>query len=212
MPLEIHLGERLVSNANARLRTVEEIEQFMRSDYFPLPGLPEAILRYTSNHDQESLMWVALWIVYGLVDWEQAKKVRPKVFANIRSPSKERQLLFKRAYFLVEGEFSEAFHPRLRPDYPQAFHLLRAELYTFCTLGEPKEENYHNLINNLSFVFDKLLATVTNKPGIVPLVVRSGSDNQANDEAERPRNNTSMRLRSHIRNSGAPRRRFSRQY
>ena len=209
MPLEIHLGRKFTSYANTQLWTDEEFEKYERGDFFSSLELPEAILRYTFNHDQESLMWVALWIVYGLVDWNQAKKIWPKIFTNIRRPTQEREDFFRQAHFLVKGEFLEVFHPQLRPDYPQAFRLLRAEIYTFCMLAEPKEENYHKLFNHLSVVFNKLLTTVADKPEIVPLVVRSSLDNQTNDEVERP---TPHSMRSHVQNSGAPRRRFLRQY
>ena len=77
MPLEIHTGEKYTVSARAEPWTDEETEKYLRGDFSPLPELPKAVLRYTFNHDQESLMWVALWIVYGLVVWEQAEKIRP---------------------------------------------------------------------------------------------------------------------------------------
>ena len=216
MPLEIHRGKKLTSDPNARPRTVKEFKEHMLNNLSQRPKLPKAkaILRYTSNHDQESLMWVALWIVYGLVDWDQANKIRTQIFTNTHLPDRKREQLFKQVNSFVRGESFEAFHPELRPDYPKYFYLLRGELYAFC-ISEPTEENYRNLINNLGLVFDRLLATVDGKPGIVPLVVRSGSDNQANDEVERSRNNTEhipYSSRSHVRNSGPPHLRFRRQY
>ena len=215
MPLEIHRGKKFTSGPNARVWTLEELKNDIHSHLSQRPKLPKAILRYTSNHDQESLMWVALWIVYGLVDWDQAKKIRTEIFKNTHSPSMKREEFFREGDSLDGGEFFEAFHPELRPGYPQYFHLLQRQLYAFCILSEPTEEDYHNLINSLSFVFDKLLATVDGKSGIVPLVVQSGTDNQANDEVERSRNNTEHILyssRSHVRNSGPPHLRFRRQY
>jgi len=211
MPLEIYLGRKFVPDTRPRLWTVEEMKQDMHSDFFSLPNMPKGILRYTSNHDQESLMWVALWIVYGLVDYKKAEKIRPQIFANTRFPTRKREEFFKQVHSLHdEEEFREAFHPGLGPDYPRRFDLLRRQFYAFCRLNEPQEEDYHNLINSLSVAFDKLLAMVTDKAKTVPLVVRSGLDNQANDEVERPRNNTeytphSMKLRSHVRNLGPPR-------
>jgi len=208
MPLEIHLGKRYTSDA--RLRTKEERKESIRSGVFSRPKLPKAILRYTPNHDQESLMWVALWIVYGLVDYEKAKKIWPQIFANTRFPTREREDFFQGRYSLQEGKFFEAFHPGLGSDCPRWFDFLREQLYAFCTLREPEEKDFHGLINDLSVVFDELLATAAGEAKTVPLVVRSGSDNQANDEVGRPRNNTgytphSMKLRSHVRDSGPPR-------
>ena len=216
MPLEIHLGKKYTSNAGAVRLTKEERKKFMRGDFFSLPKLPKAILRYTPNHDQESLMWVALWIVYGLVDYEKAKEIWPQIFANTRCPTRRREDFFTEGWSFDEGEFFEAFHPGLGSDCPRCFYLLRRQLYGFCILREPEEEDYHGLINDLSAVFDELLATATGKAKNVSLVVRSGPDNQANDEVGRPRNNTgytphSMKLRSHVQNSGPPRFRLLRQ-
>jgi len=173
MPLEIHRGKKLTSDPNARPRTVKEFKEHMLNNLSQRPKLPKAkaILRYTSNHDQESLMWVALWIVYGLVDWDKAKEIRMEIFTNTHLPSMKREEFFREGDSLDWGEFFEAFHPELRPGYPQYFHLLQRQLYAFCILSEPTGEDYHNLINSLTFVFDKLLATVDGKSGIVPLVV-----------------------------------------
>ena len=111
--------------------------------------------------------------------------------------------------------FYDAFHPELRLAYPQSFNVMRRELYNFCLLVEPKEENYHKLFNRLSLAFDNLLATVAGKPEIVPWVVRS--EHQADVEVERSRKKTKhnphlMTLRSHGQDSEPPHLRFSRQY
>jgi len=55
--------------------------------------------------------------------------------------------------------------------------MMRLELYASCLLVEPKEEDYHRLFDHLSVAFDALLATVADKPGMVPLIVGSGSEN-----------------------------------
>ena len=108
MPLEIHLDQKYIPNP--RLRT-EERKESTRSDVFSLPELPEAILRYTPNHDQESLMWVALWIVYGLVDYEKAKEIWPQIFANTRFPTRPRENFFLRKIFSSKGSIFRSISP-----------------------------------------------------------------------------------------------------
>ena len=200
MPLEIHRG-RKYTTANTGLLSDDEFAKF-RSRSSRLPEMPKAILRYASNHDQESLMWVALWIVYGLVEWEGANSIRPQIFANTCFPTREREYFFTEAD-PRKGDLREAFHPNLGDIYPECFYMMRGELYGFCLLVEPKEENYHRLFNHLSAAFDQLLAKVSGKPGIVPLIVRSGSEDQADVEDERPRETGhAMTLRSHVQDLG----------
>ena len=197
MPFEIHSGEKIIPFADTEVLSDDEFAKVM-SGLLQLPKMPEAILRYTSNHDQESLMWVALWIVYGLVHWEEADSIRPQIFANTHFPTRERENFFKKAD-PREGDLRKGFRPDLGDIYPKYFYMMRRELYAFCLLVEPKEENYHRLFNRLSFAFDQLLAKVAGKPGIVPLIVRSGSEDQADVEDERPRETGhAMTLRSHV--------------
>ena len=201
MPLEIHRGEKYLPPAYIGPQPTEEFKKRLRSGSSRLPRMPGAILRYTSNHDQESLMWVALWIVYGLVEWEEANSIRPQIFANTRFPTREREYFFRSAG-PKEERFYNAFHSKLCDDYPRCFYMMLLELYGFCMLPDPKEEDYHNLLNNLGSAFDELLAKVTGKPGIVSFVVRSGSENQADVEVERPRETGhAMTLRSHVGHS-----------
>jgi len=66
----------------------------------------------------------------------------------------------------------------------------------FAYSSSPRKKTI-TLFNRLSFAFDQLLAKVTGNPGIVPLVVRSGSEDQADVEDERPRETGhAMTLRS----------------
>ena len=87
-------------------------------------------------------MWVALWIVYGLVHWQEAEKIRPQIFVNARFPTREREHFFEKAD-PREGNLCKAFHPNLGDIYPECFYMMRGELYGFCLLVEPKEEDYH---------------------------------------------------------------------
>ena len=210
MPFEIHSGEKIIPPASTRPLSDDEFAKFW-SGLSQLPGMPETILRYAPNHDQESLMWVALWIVYGLVHWEGAEKIRSQIFANTRFPTREREHFFKIGD-PQKGNLREAFHPNLGDIYPKCFHLMRLELYVSCLLVEPKEEDYHRLFNRLSVAFDQLLATVAGNPGIVPLV-QSDSENQLDVEVERPRETGhTMTLRSHVQDSAVRHSRLWRQY
>jgi len=78
---------------------------------------------------------------------------------------------------------------------------MQLELYVSYLLVMPKKKNYHRLFNYLSITFDQLLAIVAGNPGIVPLVVWSSSENQANVEVERPRETYAMTLRNHMQGS-----------
>ena len=210
MPFEIHSGEKIIPPANTRPLSDDEFAKFW-SGLSQLPGMPETILRYAPNHDQESLMWVALWIVYGLVHSEEAEKIRPQIFANTRLPTSGREYFFTEAD-PREGDLRKAFHPNLGDIYPKYFHMMQLELYASCLLVEPKEEDYHRLFNRLSVAFDQLLATVAGNPGIVPLV-QSDSENQLDVEVERPRETGhTMTLRSHVQDSAVRHSRLWRQY
>ena len=109
MPFEIHSGEKIISPASTRPLSDDEFIKFW-SGLSQLPGMPKAILRYAPNHDQESLMWVTLWIVYGLVHWEGAEKIRSQIFANTHFPTREREHFFKIGD-PQKGNLCEAFHP-----------------------------------------------------------------------------------------------------
>ena len=152
MPFEIHSGEKIIPFADTEVLSDDEFAKVM-SGLLQLPKMPEAILRYTSNHDQESLMWVALWIVYGLVHWQEAEKIRPQIFVNARFPTREREHFFKKAD-PREGDLCKAFLSNLGNVYPKYFHVMRLELYASSLLVEPKEEDYHTLFNHLSVAFD----------------------------------------------------------
>ena len=198
MPMEIHRG-RKYTPANTRPLSNDEFAKFS-SGLSQLPRKPEAILRYAPNHNQESLMWVALWIVYGLVHSEEAEKIQLQIFTNIRLLTSGREYFFTEAD-PWKGDLRKAFHPNLGDIYPKYFHMMRLELYASCLLVEPKEEDYHRLFNHLSVAFDQLLATVAGNPGIVPLV-QSDSENQLDVEVERPRETGhTMTLRSHVQDS-----------
>jgi len=95
----------------------------------------------------------------------------PQIFANTHFPTRQRENFFQGKYSLQEGKIFKAFHPGLGPDCPRWFDFLREQLYAFCTLREPEEEDYHGLINSLSLAFDKLLAMAADKAKTVPLVV-----------------------------------------
>ena len=86
-------------------------------------------------------MWVALWIVYGLVHWQEAEKIRPRIFANPRFPTSKREHFFKKAD-RRQGDLRKAFHSKLGDVYPKYFHVMRLELYASSLRVEPKEEDY----------------------------------------------------------------------
>jgi len=179
MPLEIHRGERYAcSHADDPPRSIEEIEQYLANAHLHPPNPP--ILRHNYNHDQESLMWVALYIVLGRVDLAGAQKIFPQIFTNPLFPSWYRKHFFKGAVALPP----DAFHHALYPKFPIYFEIIRNQFWYICNQFEPKEEDYHKILNTLIFAFDGFLAIVDSKPDIVPFVKRSG---QANVEVEGPR-------------------------
>ena len=169
IPLEIHAGKRHPEfYGNPSPRSFEELEQDF--DNVPL-NLPVVILRYNHYHDLESLMWVALWIVFGRVNWEAAKKIWPKIFMNSASPSDMRREFFITLGSPSRASFIDAFHPELLPVFPRGFEMIRKEIWCICMVSEPKERDYHKCFNSLIFAFDRLLLAVDGKADVVPLVV-----------------------------------------
>ena len=142
-----------------------------------------AILRYNYHHDHESLMWVALYIVSGLVHWKAAQETWPKIFANSLYPSPDREYFFKTPDSSL-NHFRGAFHSDLGDSFPRSFELIRKCLLNICKQSKPENKDYHSLFNYLILAFDELLAVVDKKPNIVCFVERSG---QANVEVEEPR-------------------------
>ena len=170
MPLEVHLGERF-DDQDTSSSSNEEEEQ---NPLLPLPILP---LKYSYHHDHESLMWVALYIVYGLVDWEAAQKIWPEIFANSFLPSKLREMFFKRKDSPLKKPFYAAFHDQFGPTFPTDFNLIRKKILHICRKSEPKEKEYHKLFNGLIFSFDRLLEISVDRWRDVPFVEQSGQAN-----------------------------------
>ena len=113
MPLEIHHGERYACpHVDDPLQTIEEIEQYLFNAHLHPPNPPIAILRHNYNHDQESLMWVALYIVLGRVDLAGAQKIFPRIFTNSLFPSWYREHFFKGAVALPPDAFHHALYPK----------------------------------------------------------------------------------------------------
>jgi len=125
-------------------------------------------------------MWVAFYIVLGRVDLAGAQKIFPQIFTNSLFPSWYRKHFFKGAVALPP----DAFHHALYPKFPIYFEIIRNHFWYICNQFEPKEEDYHKILNTLILAFDGFLAIVDSKPDIVPFVKRSG---QANVEVEEPR-------------------------
>jgi len=166
MPCEIHLCERYADQDTSSLSDEEKEQNFL----LPLPILS---LRYHYHHDLESLMWVALYIVFGLVDWEEAQKIWPKIFQN-SLPSRLRERFFKVKNSPLKEPFYAAFHSQLGPDFPACFNMIRSKLWRICRRSEPKEKDYHDLFNRLILPFDELLKISIEKTKDVPFVERSG--------------------------------------
>ena len=176
MPYEIHSGRRC-ANISTDTQFDEEGEQYLDSILFRPPDLRKTIVRYNYNHDPESLMWVALYIVFGLVDWKAAQEVWPNIFTNSLYPSPDREefFMFKESPFLAP--FFAAFHDQLLPGFPTSFELIRRRIWHICMKSEPKEQDYHDLFNNLIPPFDRLLNISFEKARDVPFVERSGQAN-----------------------------------
>jgi len=173
MPYEIHSGRRC-ANISTDTQFDEEGEQYLDSILFRPPDLRKTIVRYNYNHDPESLMWVALYIVFGLVDWKAAKDIWPNIFTNSLHPSPDREYFFETTLNL---HFYGAFHPGLGDSFPRSFELIRKSLLGICNQSKPEDKNFHDLFNRLILAFDNLLAIVDGKPDIVPFVERSGQTN-----------------------------------
>ena len=120
-------------------------------------------------------MWVALYIVFGLVDWKAAKDIWPKIFVNDVLPSPLRIEFFQGS--ANDEPFLDAFHPGLGDSFPRSFELIRKSLLGICNQSKPEDKNFHDLFNRLILAFDNLLAIVDGKPDIVPFVERSGQAN-----------------------------------
>jgi len=173
MPLEIHRGERYAdSPANSPSLSVQERKQNAANALLHPPDLLITILRYNYHHDHESLMWVALYIVFGRVDLEEAQNICSNMFANSLRPSLYREHFFQGKIALPPG----AFHSAL-PDFPLYFEMIRSHLRDICKQLEPKEEDFHELFHTLIFAFDSLLAIANEKSGDVPFVNQSGQAN-----------------------------------
>ena len=165
MPLEIHRGRRYERpRGKASPQSVQERKQNAANSLLHPPNLHITILRYSYNHDQESLMWVALYIVFGRVNSQKAQDICSKVFANSLRPSLYREHFFEGAVVLPPG----AFHSAL-PDFPLYFEMIWSHLWDTCNQFESKEEDYHKLCDTLIFAFDQLLAIANEKPEIESL-------------------------------------------
>ena len=201
MPLEIHRGQRYADEGTKTpFLSFEEEEQIL---FLPLSAPPITILKYNYNHDPESLMWVALYIVFGLVDWKAAQEVWPNIFTNSLYPSPDREefFMFKESPFLAP--FFAAFHDQLLPGFPTSFELIRRRIWHICMKSEPKEQDYHDLFNNLIPPFDRLLNISFEKARDMPFVERSGQANVGTSQsatAKRKMENTDeadiMRVRT----------------
>ena len=179
MPLEIHRGERYARpRRKASSQSYQEREENAAKALLHPPNLHITILRYNYNHDHESLMWVALYIVFGRVDLQGAQHLCSEMFVNSLRPSLYREHFFQGVVALPPG----AFHSAL-PDFPLHFETIRSHLWDICEQLEPQEEDYHKLFDTLIIAFDKLLATSNKKSGDVPFVIQSG---QVNVEVKEP--------------------------
>jgi len=179
MPLEIHRGRRYaLSPANSPFQSTQERKQNAVNALLHPPDPRIAILRYKYNHDQESLMWVALYIVLGRVDLEEAQKFCSNMFTNSLYPSRDREDFFTGVVALPSGAFHDAL-----PEFPVYFEMIRKHLWDSCKQLEPKEEDYHKLFDTLIFAFDRLLAITNENSGSVRFVDQSG---QANVEVKEP--------------------------
>jgi len=179
MPLEIHRGERYaLSPANSPFQSFQEMEQNAANALLHRRNLPITIPRYDYNHDHESLMWVALYIVLGRVDLEAAREICSKMFANFLHPSWYREHFFKGNIALPSGAFHDAL-----PKFPVYFEMIRKHLWDSCKQLEPKEEDYRKLFDTLIFAFDQLLAITNENSEGVRFVDQSG---QANVEVKEP--------------------------
>ena len=173
MPLEIHRGERYARpRRKASSQSYQEREENAAKALLHPPNLHITILRYNYNHDHESLMWVALYIVFGRVDLQGAQHLCSEMFVNSLRPSLYREHFFQGVVALPPS----AFHSAL-PDFPLYFEMIRNHLWDTCNQFESKEEDYHELFHTLIFAFDSLLAIANEKSGDVPFVNQSGQAN-----------------------------------
>ena len=167
---EIHSGEKCnAPSQNVRSKGMDAfLDTFSR-----LPKLSKAILRYTSNQDLESLMWVALWIVFGLVNWEKAKKIRPQIFAGSLYLTRMRRIFFTTENSVFLAEFEDAFHPGLRSQFPGIFELIRGELYDLLSPRVRGREL--SLFNNICPAFGQFVVAIIDTVETMSMVVQYGS-------------------------------------
>jgi len=133
MPWEIHRGERYVHHSGVPLpQLLKKRKQSQANTNLRPSNPPIPILRYKCNHDLESLMWVALYVVFRLVAWPKAQKLCPKIFMNSSHPSKDRERFFTTSYVPVDS-----FHPQLS-GFPDAFETIRDSLWSICDEFEPQ--------------------------------------------------------------------------
>ena len=108
MPLEIHLGKRYTD-----LYTSSSSDEEEQNFLLPLAIPP---LKYHYHHDQESLMWVALYIVFARVDWAAAQQIWSDIFQNSFLPSKLREWFFEENKSSLREPYYAAFHDQLGLD------------------------------------------------------------------------------------------------
>jgi len=172
MPWEVHRGERYVRHSAVPLPQLLKKSKQPRANTNLRPSNPPLpILRYKCNHDLESLMWVALYVVFRLVAWPAAQELWPKIFTNTPRPSEKRERFFTTPYVPVDS-----YHPQLS-GFPDAFEAIRDSLWSICDQFEPRQKDYRLLFNIAISAFSEFLAVVDEKPNIVPFVQRSGQAN-----------------------------------
>jgi len=109
IPLEIYRDERYaLSPTNSLFQLVQERKQNTVNVLLHPSDLYIAILRYKYNHDQRSLIWVALYIVLEQVDLEEAQKVCSNMFVNFLYPSWDCKDFFTELAALPPSAFHDA--------------------------------------------------------------------------------------------------------
>jgi len=137
-------------------------------------------------------MWVALYVVFRLVDWPAAQELWPMIFMNSLRPSGDREDFFTTSYLPVK----DPFHPGLS-GFHACFKFIQGCLWSICKQSEPQERDYHSLFNAFILAFGELLAVVNKKPHIVSFVKRSGQANAGTSQSKTTkRKNEAVQLRS----------------
>jgi hypothetical protein len=123
MPLEIHVGmafQGADSTPYYDLSTDLEVDVDPFNDQQPPvrkfqtpPQPPPPLLKYRSQHDLESLWWVALYILIYRVDHPAGKVLSNKIFMSISLPTMARRELFERSGIVLR-ELKEHLHPALQ--------------------------------------------------------------------------------------------------